>query len=220
VSGQVEREVKLDADPELVLPDLDGAIQGLRAIIAPPRELDAVYFDTDDGRLLSRGVTVRRRTGEGDRWTVKISVGPKAGGAGGSRPTEVSREEIDFLDAATEVPDKVRATLRPWIGEDALRPVVRIVSHRRRIRLARDDAGTRPVAEIDDDLVSVYAPGEEPDDGPSRLRFREIEVELSRDAPFAGVVLDAIAARLVEAGARPAPTSSKLARALDLVGPR
>ena len=35
-------------------------------------DLDATYYDRVDTHLLDQGITVRRRTGEGTRWTVKL----------------------------------------------------------------------------------------------------------------------------------------------------
>ncbi|MGH9184412.1 MAG: hypothetical protein ACRD0U_01125, partial [Acidimicrobiales bacterium] len=61
-SVALEREVKLGAEPEFVLPDLDETGHDLRAEPVPERHLDAVYYDTADLRLLRSAVTVRSRT--------------------------------------------------------------------------------------------------------------------------------------------------------------
>ena len=49
--GHVEQEVKLDADPDLVLPDLAAVVPGATVHRRDPVELDATYFDAGDLRL-------------------------------------------------------------------------------------------------------------------------------------------------------------------------
>ena len=69
----VEREAKLIADPELVLPDLREVLPGIGVGPSRTLELDAVYYDTEDLSLARSGVTLRSRTGEpGPTWTVKL----------------------------------------------------------------------------------------------------------------------------------------------------
>ncbi len=218
MTGHLEREIKLDADPDLVLPDLDGVARGIHAVSRPTLDLDATYFDAVDTRLLAAGVTVRRRTGEGTRWTVKLPAwrpvrGDQSSGTVGSdRPQAVSRREVDLFDQGLAVPDGVVDLVADWLGDAALVPVARLLSHRRRVALGPDPAGSQWLAEVDDDLVSV-----EVDDQPVG-RFREIEVEQADVDDAAGApVVRAVVDRLLLAGARPGSSSSKLARALSLV---
>ena len=75
----VEREVKLDVDSRFEVPSLEGA-SPLEA-----RRLDAVYHDTLDLQLLDQGITVRRRSGEGTRWTVKFPSAEVAAAGGLAR---------------------------------------------------------------------------------------------------------------------------------------
>ena len=72
----IEREVKLEVDGGFEVPSLDGASP------LEPRRLDAVYHDTVDLRLLDQGITVRRRSGEGTRWTVKFPSAEMASAGG------------------------------------------------------------------------------------------------------------------------------------------
>jgi CYTH domain len=218
VTGHVEREVKLDADPDLELPDLNGVVTGIHAVPRPTLDLDATYFDAVDTRLLAAGVTVRRRSGEGTRWTVKLPASPPISGrrsvgpGGSARPAAVSRREVDVFDQGLAVPSQVVDLVADWLGDGALVPVARLLSHRRRVGLGLDPSGRQWLAELDDDLVSV-----EVDERPVG-RFREIEVEQTDvDDAAGGPLVRAVVDRLVAAGARPGSSSSKLARALALV---
>ncbi|HVN52197.1 MAG TPA: CYTH domain-containing protein [Acidimicrobiales bacterium] len=216
--GRVEREIKLDADPDLVLPDFDAVVPGATVRRRDALELDATYFDAEDLRLLDHGVTVRRRVGEGTRWTVKVP-GPAPGdedGPGGG--DAVVRREHDVVDEATDPPAEVRELVAPWLGDAPLAPVARLVSLRSRLDVRVDRTGD-VVAEIDDDLVVVHAEGREVG------RFREIEIELSSglsgpDATAAGAIVDAVAEGLVAVGARWSTGRPKVDRALTLIGRR
>lgn len=74
----VEREVKLGADASFDLPDFAGALDGVAVGAPVVSELDAVYFDTGDLRLVRAGITVRHRhDGSRGEWTVKL---PEGGG--------------------------------------------------------------------------------------------------------------------------------------------
>jgi inorganic triphosphatase YgiF len=57
----VEREVKLDADLDFVLPALDGVDGTVRHL--SDQQLRTAYFDTVGLSLWSRGVTLRHRYG-------------------------------------------------------------------------------------------------------------------------------------------------------------
>jgi inorganic triphosphatase YgiF len=211
-SGHVEREIKLDADPDLVLPDLATVVPGVSVRRRDPVELDAIYFDADDLRLMDDGVTVRRRTGEGTRWTVKVAA--EASGAAGA----MARREIDVMDESVEPPAEVRRLVDRWLGDAPLMPVARLVSSRSPLDLRSVDLD-RVVAEVDDDMVVVL-------DGVREVgRFREIEIELARglsdaEKVDAATVVDAVAASLVAAGARRDTMRPKVDRALTMLGRR
>ncbi len=227
--GQIEREAKLEADPALELPDLDGVVAGVSAVWMTARHLDATYYDSRDLRLLTHGVTVRRRTGEGTRWTVKLAA-PPPGGADASDPEDpsppgptsmVHRREIDIVDPATEPPAAVIELVAPWLEAAPLMPIARLVTDRRRIELRGPEG--RALAEVDDDRVTVHGP----DGHESAGQFHEIEIELAPDAaddptgPVGrGQLVDAVVSRLVAAGARTGSPRSKVDRALGLLGRR
>jgi len=158
--------------------------------------LEAIYYDTDDLRLLGDGVTLRRRSGGEDAgWHLKLPAG---------RDT---REEVRLPPDASgdEVPTELAELVRARTRGRVLGPVVRMhtVRHRRRLL----DARRRTLAELATDQVTAQTLDRAADDA----SWREIEVELvtgGRD------VLHAIDARLRESGARPAEQASKLARVL------
>ena len=228
--GHVEREVKLDADPDLVLPDLAASVPEASVRRRGAVDLDATYYDAADLRLLDRGITVRRRTGEGTHWTVKVPEdlspgGVLSGGVSPGAPTAdaptadtpaLARRETDVVDEATEPPDLVRHLVDPWLAGADLVAVARLVSARDRLDV-RPAGSDLVVAEVDDDLVVVFADGHEVG------RFREIEIELAdglsaADAATATRLVDAVTDELVAAGARRGAMRPKVDRALAMIG--
>jgi inorganic triphosphatase YgiF len=210
--GRLEREVKLEADPGLELPDLDALVAGASVEPREPVELDATYYDGADLRLVHQGISVRRRTGEGTRWTVKLPAADEGTAAASS----VARHEHDVMDDATDPPAEVLRLVAPWLGDTELVAVARLVSTRARLDV-RADESDRVVAEVDDDLVVVLAEDREVG------RFREIEIELAdgltvAEATSATAVVDAVADELVAAGARRGDPRSKIDRALAMIG--
>jgi inorganic triphosphatase YgiF len=196
-----ERELKLGAWPEFSLPDLNGFVDGATA--APPtrRELDAVYYDTPDLRLLRRGVTLRFRRGEapGDVWTAKLPSDAAAHG--------LARREVNLSGPARAIPAQLADLTRGWALGAALRPVARIRTARSSIPLR--DADGRIVASLDDDAVSVMRGRR------VVARFRELEVELVADA--SAEILERVDARLRSAGAERVPQTPKLTRAFGRI---
>src|ERR1700729_1710862 len=198
---QIETERKYDVDAGFVLPDLAGA--GGSASMAPPdiQLLEATYFDTDDLQLIAAHITLRRRTGGDDGgWHIKLPVGGD------------TRREVHFPlgPPGREVPAEIAAEVARWSGGAPLRPVARLET-RRTVHRLLDQAG-QVLAELADDQVTGSRP--DPAD-PGRWRqqdaWREVEVELKSGTPE---VLDAAAAGLAAAGARPSRSASKLARVL------
>jgi CYTH domain len=152
-----------------VLPELDRAVKGARPAPPTQAELDAVYFDTSDLRLLRRGTTVRFRHGEagGDVWTLKL---PSEAATLG-----LARREISLPGAPGAMPRLLRDLTRGWAFGAPLRRVATIRTTRRTISL-RDAAG-KPLAVIDDDDVCGLRGRR------VAARFRELEIELAPDAP-------------------------------------
>ena len=199
VTLATETERKYDVDESTPIPDLSG-VGEVRTVEAVT--LDATYFDTTDGALAARLITLRRRTGGGDEgWHLKT---PGVAVRGIER-TEYQTPLADELP--TQLLDRVRAVIR----DRALVEVARL-STRRSVTNLRGGDG-EPVAEVADDLVSAM----EVRSGTLR-RWREWEVELldaaPRDPQQRARLLDAIEEKLVRAGAAPSPSASKLARAM------
>lgn len=193
---QTEVERKYDVDAEAALPDLIGAGAVATSSSEAPVRLRAEYFDTAD-RALSRGrITLRRREGgEDEGWHVKL-------------PGSAGRTEIHApLTASRTVPSAVREPVLAYAGRAALEPLALLETARGITRVS--DAAGRRLAEIADDLVVA----KDERSGRER-RWREWEVELVDVHGAEGeAVLDAIEERLLAAGARPAESASKLARA-------
>ncbi|MGZ4682626.1 MAG: CYTH domain-containing protein [Acidimicrobiales bacterium] len=204
---RIEREVKLEVDGRFEVPALEGASP------LEPHRLDAVYHDTVDLRLLDQGITVRRRSGEGTRWTVKFPAGQHSPAAG-----EVARREVEIDSDEIEPPSTVNELVAPYLGGGALEPVARLVSVRERLALVGPDGST--LAEVDDDRVSaraMVAPDDRRTSG-AEVSFREIEVEFGVDA--SPELIEVVVGRFREAGARASDGTPKVERALTLLGLR
>jgi CHAD domain-containing protein len=195
VREQTEIERKLDVPAGFVLPPLD-VLPGV-ACVDDPVELDqtASYLDTADLRLLRHRVTLRRRTGGlDDGWHLKL---PTAGG----------RLELHYppgRDAATpRAPVQLVRLVASWSRGQDLVPVVELRTRRTLHRL-RDAAGD-VIAEVAQDAVTAR-----PVEGP-QTAWSELEVEAVAAHQDQ---LDVVVEALLDAGARPSVSASKLARAL------
>jgi CHAD domain-containing protein len=199
-ADRVEREAKFTTWPGFVLPDLDRVLPSISAGARSEIPLDATYWDTPDLRLIRWGVTVRHRT-EGGRgvWTVKLP-GKTVDGV-------LARPEHDFTGPPGDIPSRALDLLRAYARSTPLAPVARLQTHRRSAPLF--DPNGKRVAEIADDEVSVL------DGDRVAARFREVELEVTDDAPED--LLPALIERLRLAGAGQPDPTPKLVRAL---GPR
>ena len=195
-----EREIKMPVGEDFVLPDLDGVVDGSRAVDRGRVELSATYWDTESLTLLQAklGLRCRSAPGEQGKWTLKA----------GSRMVgdAVSREETNFPGTPDQPPQAVVDVIVKEVGEVVLHPVARLVTDRHTVDLLVDD--TRR-AEVADDRVSVLS------EQTTVLTFREVEVELF-DADAA--LIDAVMARLRAAGAGEPESTPKYVRALRALG--
>ncbi|WP_031519310.1 CYTH and CHAD domain-containing protein [Streptomyces sp. NRRL F-5123] len=184
----------------------------------PPEELDAIYYDTPDLRLLTRGITLRRRSGGHDAgWHLKLPTGG---------PARLEVHAPLKAGKGRAVPGELLNRTTAYVRGRPLVPVAHLRTHRRRHLLL--DKRERCLAEVAQDAVAAQtlAPvpergqGEPPSGGragggkggTTRItQWSEIEVELvDGDAGL----LDAAAQRLDAAGWHPAATPRKLDRAL------
>src|SRR5918992_5357097 len=200
VADKVEIERKYDADHDFVIPDLSG-LPGCSGVSASETHLlVANYFDTEDLRLASRGITLRRRRGGDDAgWHLKIPAGPDA-----------KHELRAPLGKAQTVPTRLAALVTAHTRGARLRPVARLETRRQVVRLLGDDGAV--LAEVADDSVSGQLLDQVVDDS-TVTAWREIEVELVDGTPE---LLRAAGKRLRKAGARRADSSSKLGRLLKV----
>jgi CHAD domain-containing protein len=188
-----EREVKYDVPADFTVPDLAGL--GGAALERSTIALISTYYDTADHALLAHHVTLRRREGDEDTgWHLKVP--------GDGIRTEIRVPLTDGADVPAELADLVVGIAR----SRPLAPVAELRTERRLHRLRRDD---RTLLEIADDHVHASVDG----DALRLVQWREVETELGSGAPK---LLDRVGRRLVAAGAAPARSKSKLARALDL----
>jgi CHAD domain-containing protein len=198
----LEREVKLSIPQDVDLPDLNGAIVGLRVSDHLHRELDATYYDTSDFRLTRAGLSLRRRSGESAgpaTWTLKIA-------APGDGSAIRRRYEIKVDNASDAVPDTLERMILTVTRGAPTVPVARVTTSRDVITLK---VGDQSVAELSDDTVDII------EDGREAGRYREIEVELSPETGDDAV--HALVATLRQVGAGDPVADSKLARAAGSV---
>ncbi len=182
------------------MPSFEDFVHGVQAIARPVLDLDATYYDTADLRLVRDGISLRRRTGDGDpTWTLKLPAGRS--------DALLERREFDVVSNSETIPDELSSLVTGWVRTAALGPVVDILSRRERIAFV-DGAGTALV-EIDDDQVRVR------EDGEIVARFREIEVEQVDEG--SADLMASVAAALIDAGASAPDPMPKVTRAL---GPR
>lgn len=204
----LEREDKFDVDAGFELPGLGAVDPRVVEVRADRHELRSQYFDTPDRALLTAAMTLRRRTGSTDTgWQLKV-------------PKESAREEIRLDSDAETVPAELFELLSGVRRGQLLVPLASLEVTRLVTELV--DANGRLLAEVADDTVrAVDIVG---GDATTSV-WREIEVE---QGPAGDEdLLARVGHRLRQAGARPATSRSKLARALgspvlaaedDLVG--
>ncbi|MEV5505082.1 CYTH and CHAD domain-containing protein [Streptomyces orinoci] len=182
-------------------PVLNGAGPVAETVQRGTAELDAVYYDTADRRLLAAGITLRRRTGGPDAgWHLKLPVAPGV------------RDEVRAPLTRRAVPRPLAALVRSRTRDAPLLPLMRIATRRRVEHLL--DADGALLAEASTDTVTATRL----DGVLGTARWTEAEIEL---APGAGpALLDALEPRLLAAGLRPARSPSKLARALAELEPQ
>lgn len=198
-SGHLEVETKYDVDEAFQLPALEG-LDGVGAVDPPvEHELEAVYHDAGDLRLLRARVTLRRRTGGPDAgWHLKLPAG-------------TARRELHVpLGRAVKRPP--RALLAPVTGllRGAPTGPVAIVRTRRVVTCLRDASGGL-LAEVADDHVTATVPAPDPGRPAEVHTWREVEVELGHGD---GALAAAVGERLVAAGASVSATASKVGRVL------
>jgi CHAD domain-containing protein len=196
MTASTEREVKLAASAAFRMPSLDGLGDDVLTIPHDAQRLQTVYFDTSDFRLARWGVSLRHREGQG--WTTKL---PAEDGDGNL----LIRGEFTFPgEDATTPPDEAVDLIRAYVRTSPLRPVVRLRTIRRMIRLS--DLEDRLLGEVVDDEVSVLSGRR------IAARFRELEVEITDDTPDG--LLDEVLERLRTAGAGTPDPTPKYERAV------
>ncbi|MDH6143499.1 CHAD domain-containing protein [Kitasatospora sp. GP30] len=222
-TSHIEAERKFESAPGDVAaapgspPRLDG-VPGVADIRnADSQTLDAVYYDTLDLRLLTHGVTLRRRLGGADAgWHLK-------------RPQATdTRQEVRLPPEAgppNRIPPELTARVRALVRGRTLAPVAHLRTHRDR-RLLLDRSG-RTLAELTQDRVIAHHldPAAHPQPDPHQhgagtategTEWTEFEVELHEGDRS---LLDDVEQALAENGIVRSAYPSKLAHALLRTAP-
>jgi CHAD domain-containing protein len=182
VRSALEVERKLEGDPEL--------LEALGGVAIEPRLFTSTYYDTEDRRLLSRGITLRRRVEDGrSLWQLKL-------------PRATGRLEVEAAGGA-KPPSEIHELLTAPLAGGELVPAATLRTRRSGVRVRRGSGS----AEVTADDVAVLEDQREVD------HFTELEVELIDGDDS---LLDALTERLRQAGARQGAETPKLARALGV----
>ena len=216
MADHLEIEQKFDADQDFERPDFTAVMAGVTAAAPILHHLSATYFDTADGRLQAAKITLRRRTGGSDAgWHLKLPAGrPLSDDAPLPDGVSARREVHEPLECggtdgagAPVVPVRLASRVAEVTGGLPLAPIATLRTERTVVTLTGAD-GTL-LAEIADDQVTARRL---PETSVEPLRWREVEVEVPAAIPQ---LQQAVADRLLAAGARPAGHGSKLARLLS-----
>lgn len=202
ITSMTETERKYEVDESTRIPDLTSLGD---VLFEDPVTLRAVYYDTSDGALAARLFTLRRRTGGKDEgWHLKTPI--PEGRTEHHSPLETVEGDTQVHVPPRGLVDLVKAVVR----DKELVEIARVTTVRTIVHVLGTDGSA--VAEIADDQVSAT----DVHSGILRL-WREWEAELLDSAPRdprgRRAVLDAIEKILLEAGASPAKSASKLAQA-------
>jgi CHAD domain-containing protein len=190
----LEREVKLDVDGSFRMPDVlaESLVQGTIELVE--QQVQSQYYDTARHDLLNARMSLRLRRGSADTgWQLKV-------------PHPPAREEIWVAEAGADVPSELRRLLVGVSRDAPLIPIATVTTQRTLYRLIGPDG--EALADIADDRVQATSAGAVA----TITTWRELEVELGKGDDGLAV---ALVKGLRKAGARPAASDSKLARAVN-----
>jgi CHAD domain-containing protein len=194
-----EQENKFEVDTDWVMPPVADLVPDGGRMEQEVRKLDNSYFDTPGAGLRLFGITLRRRVGGSETgWQLKV-------------PSGTARTELQSGSRAKSMPAALTQGVQGLLAGERLDPVATIVTTRTAYQLLNADGEL--VLEIADDQVQSGPP-----DGESMLHsWRELEAELGP----AGKKKDLKRATklLLDAGAAPSSSRTKLDRALGPVLP-
>lgn len=202
----IEIERKYEVDDDTLVPDL-AELPGVAALgDVRTHHLVADYLDTADYRLAQAKVTLRRRTGgSDDGWHLKR---PLPDGTRQEVHAPISADEPADLPSA--VPASLLTEVADLAGGDGLTVVATLRNRRAEQDLLAPDGSVHAVFCDDRVHATAYGP-----DGERDTRWREWELELVVTDEQSGLhELRACDELLAAAGARPASSASKLARAI------
>ncbi|WP_317230179.1 CYTH and CHAD domain-containing protein [Clavibacter sp. MX14-G9D] len=208
----VEIERKYDVPEGVPVPGFVGIPGIAEARPAEAVTLVAVYLDTADHALADCRMILRRREGGHDAgWHVKLPADGAEGRTELGWPLDDGDGEGEGHGGDGAVPPAVLDAVAVHVRGRELTPLARLETVRTIVTLHDEDG--RAVAEFADDRVT----GSDVRGGTVRA-WHEWEVELLPDAPAGRkrrtALLDLIEQHVLDAGARPSDSASKLARAL------
>ncbi len=199
-----ETEIKYDAPDDLVVPALDELPAVSRTRQEADEHLEAVYYDTDDLRLIRAGITLRRRRGGHDEgWHLKMPAGVHA-----------RREiQVPLGDDDAGVPDELADRIRVHARGKAVRPRAVISTRRQRLILLGESGTSLAELAVDDVRARRKTRGKETH-GKTESSWREVELQLTGGDH---AVLDAVDKLLLQSGLRRSASSAKFERVVGAV---
>ncbi len=182
----LERELKLDVEPDFTLPDLGGEPLSRRIFTS-------TYYDTADRRLLRSGITLRRRVEQRKgAWQLKL-------------PSENGRFELELPGGPARPPERLVRLLPALLrGEAVLEQAAKLRTRRGGVAVV-DGAGR---IEVTVDRVAILDGG-----GKVATTFAELEAEVIDGD---GTSLARLGKVLRKAGGRASDGRPKLQRAVAL----
>lgn len=198
-----EIEHKFRVHGLFVLPDLTtlDSVGGTQD--AGTEDVDSLYLDTADLRLIREGFALRRRSGGDDEgWHLKLPVA----GADSSVHDELRLPLTD----TDEPPAALTRLVHTVVRSAGLTEVARLRGRRHRLMI-RDTANVDVAVLVDDTMEVLDRSGE------VTARFRELELDPIAATETTGHVVNDVAKALNEAGALGGDFVAKVVRAL---GPR
>jgi CHAD domain-containing protein len=191
----LEREMKFRVPRDFDPSGLSGPLGNLVISESNTETLEAVYYDSEDLRLLASGMSLRYRNG----WMVKLPQPP-------DRRDLIQRLEVSIDGEEGEIPTQAYDLIRPALRRANPGPVARLSTDRSVFEVRGAENAVQAEILIDR-VVATRTDGR-------TSTFQEIEVELAGSAPDS--LLQPLLDRLDGLGVGEIVTVPKLARALGL----
>jgi CHAD domain-containing protein len=193
MDGVRERELKLHAPRAFSLARVPARLDAYSLSPVELQRLHTFYYDTSDLRLARWGCSLRFRQGEG--WTLEIPLSYESIG--------LDREELTFPGDGSEIPPGALDLATAYFRGDVPQCVAELRTLRSSRQVVAKD-GNQVATVVEDDVRVI-------DGTQVASRFRQLEIELSQNAPDS--LLDGLGRELRRHGAGEPDSTPKNVRA-------